>query len=216
MTNTAVSGSKTSANGSGRYVFSTTSSQFNIGITAIGSPGITNLRVFHVNDEALLSAGQVFGVQFKNRLAEANFGVIRFLNWQQGNTDQCDHMGDPEADVLCILCGIGISSVVLYAGLTANSGAAYSVNLPGFQLVDKATVIVRFNASNSSACTLNVNGTGNINILNAYSTPLSSSNFPVAQRIATLVYDATLGAWIKQGGDAAMLSTGISNGCPRS
>jgi hypothetical protein len=80
-------------------------------------------------------------------------------------------------------------------------------------------VIVKFNASNNAACTLNVNGTGAINILSEYSGPLSAdgNSYPVGgtwQSIATLVYDATLNAWIKQGGDVAIGSGGIDNGCP--
>ena len=81
-----VSGSLTSSSGTGRYVFSTTDTRLVVGISAIGNPRITNLQVFHVNDEAAINAGEVFGVKFKQRLAEANFGVVRFLNWQSGNT----------------------------------------------------------------------------------------------------------------------------------
>jgi hypothetical protein len=71
----------------------------------------------------------------------------------------------------------------------------------------------------SSASTLNVAGTGNINILSEYANALSSGNnaYPVGgswMSIATLVYDATLNAWIKQGGDVASGSAGINNGCP--
>jgi hypothetical protein len=216
MSNTPVSGSKSSTNGSGRYVFSTTANRFDIGISAIGSPRVTNLQVFHVNDEAALNAGQVFGVRFKQRLLEANFGVIRFLNWQLGNTTNVTTWATRKPISYVFYSGSEFRTS-LYAGLTTNVGAAYSVNVANFRLADKATVIVRFNASNSSACTLNVSGTGNINILNAYSTPLSSSNYIIGgtwQSIATLVYDATLNAWIKQGGDTALGSIGLNNGCP--
>lgn len=218
MRNSPVSGSKTSTNGSGRYVFSTIDTRFAIGIQAIGTPGISNLQVFHINDEAALNAGQVFGVKFKQRLAEANFGVIRFLNWQQGNTTNVTTWSTRKPISYVFYSGREFRGS-LYAGLTTNVGAAYSVRRPGFQLADKATVIVKFNASNNSACTLNVNGTGAINILSEYSTPLSAggNSYTVGgtwQSIATLVYDATLNAWIKQGGDVAIGSAGLDNGCP--
>jgi len=218
MSNTPVSGSKTSSNGSGRYVFSTTANRFNVGISAVGSPGVTNLQVFHVNDEAALNAGQVFGVRFKQRLAEANFGVIRFLNWQLGNTTNVTTWATRKPTTYVFYSGSEFRGS-LYAGLTTNVGAAYSAQLPGFKLADKATVIVKFNASNNSACTLNVNGTGAINILSAYTAALSSvtNSYPIGgawQSIATLVYDATLNAWIKQGGDVSLGSTGLNNGCP--
>ncbi len=218
MTNTAVSGSKTSTNGSGRYVFSTTDTRFVIGIRAIGTPRITNLQVFHVNDEAALNAGQVFGTRFQQRLAEANFGVLRFLNWQVGNTTNVTTWATRKPTSYVFYSGTEFRGG-LYAGLTTNSGAAYYANLAGFRLVDKATVIVKFNVSNAGPCTLNVSGTGNINILSSYGTPLSAggNNYPVGgtwQSIATLVYDATLNAWLKQGGDVASGSVGLNNGCP--
>lgn len=217
MSNTPVSGSRTSTNGSGRYVFSTNETRFSIGITAIGNPRISNLQVFHINDEAALNAGQVFGAKFKQRLAEANFGVIRFLNWQSGNTSNVTTWATRKPVSYVFYAGQEFRGS-LYAGLTTNAGSAYSATLPGFSLTDKATVIVKFNASSSGACTLNVNGTGAINILDAYSMPLSvgGNSFPIGgtwQSIATLVYDATLNAWIKQGGDATG-SAGLENGVP--
>jgi hypothetical protein len=218
MANTAVSGSKTSTNGSGRYVFSTSETRFVIGIRDIGNPYITNLRVFHANDEAALNLGQVFGEKFKQRLIEANFGVVRFLNWQYGNGTNVTTWATRKPISYVFYAGQEFRKS-LYAGLTTNVGAAYSASLPGFQLVDKATVIVRINASNNSACTLNVNGTGAFNILNESSGRLSSdtNSYPVGgtwQSLATLVFDATLNAWIKFGGDIAMGSAGLNNGCP--
>lgn len=215
MNNTLISGSKISVSGSGRYVFSTTDDRFYMGIESIGSPHITNLQVFHVDDEAALAAGNVFGVKFKARLVEANFGVLRFLNWIPGNTTNMTTWATrpPITGVCWGQCEFRAS---LFAGTTTNVGAAYSATLGGFALVDKATVHVRFNASNSSACTLNVSGTGAKNILDAYSGALSigGNSYPVAGVLATLVYDATLDAWIKQGGDVAEGNAGLNNGCP--
>jgi hypothetical protein len=218
MSNTPVSGSKTSTNGSGRYVFSTTETRFVIGIQSIGTPRISNLQVFHINDETALNAGQVFGAKFKQRLVEANFGVIRFLNWQSGNTTNVTTWATRKPITHVFYSGSEFRAS-LYAGLTTNVDASYSAQLPGFTLADKATVIVKFNASNNGACTLNVNGTGAINILNEYSGPLSSgSNSYIVggtwQSLATLVYDATLNGWIKQGGDIAVGSSGLNSGCP--
>ena len=216
MSNTAVSGSKTSTNGTGRYVFSATATQFTVGIAAIGNPHITNLQVFHVNDEAALNSGQVFGAKFKQRLSEANFGVIRFLNWQNGNTTNVTTWATRKPVTYAIYGGYEFRPS-LYAGLTANAGGDYSATLAGFQLVDKATIIVKFNASYNGVCTLNVNGTGKVNILSEYAEPLTSSSYPIGgtwQSYATLVYDATLNAWIKQGADNSRGSCGLDNGCP--
>jgi hypothetical protein len=217
MNNTPVSGNKTSTNGSGRYVFSTTDSRFVVGISAVGNPHITNMQVFYVNDEAALNAGQVFGARFKQRLMEANFGVVRFLNWQPGNVTNVTTWATRKPITYMTYLGSELRAS-LYAGFTTNAGAAYSATLPGFGLVDKAAVIVNFNAGHNGPCTLNVNGTGNINILSEYATPLVQWSYPIAgntsQTIATLIYDATLNAWIKQGADTASNSTGLNNGVP--
>ena len=43
------------------------------------------MRFVHEDDEALLDAGEVFGVKFKQTIAEGNIGVLRFLNWTDAN-----------------------------------------------------------------------------------------------------------------------------------
>jgi hypothetical protein len=218
MSTVPVSGSTTCTGGSGRYVFATKETRFVIGISAIGSPRISNLQVFHEKDEAALNSGQIFGAKFKERLIEANFGVIRFLNWQSGNTTNVTTWATRKPISYVFYAGSEFRPA-LYAGLTASKGNAYYAQLGGFQLSDKATVTVKFNASCNGPCTLNVSGTGDINVLSEYATPLSvgGNSFPIGgtwQSIATLVYDATLNAWIKQGGDVAIGSVGLDNGCP--
>jgi hypothetical protein len=217
LNGSAVSGNLTSSTGSGRYVFSTTDTRLVVGISAIGNPRISNLQVFHVNDEAALNAGQVFGVKFKQRLAEANFGVLRFLNWQSGNTTMVTTWATRKPLTYVFYQGHEYRAN-LYAGVTSLAGTSYSVGAPPSWsgLVDKATVIIRFGQGINSACTLNVGGSGSINILSDYGTALSSgwNNFPVAGVFATLVYDATLKAWLKQGGDVAFGNIGIDSGCP--
>ena len=218
MANTPVSGSRTSTNGTGRYVFSTTETRFVIGIYAIGNPRISNLQVFHVNDEAALNAGEVFGAKFKQRLVEANFGVIRFLNWQSGNTTNVTTWATRKPASYVFYAGSEFRGT-LYAGVTTSAGSAYSAAAPSTWpgLVDKATVIVKFNTSASGPCTLNVGGTGAVNILNQDCRALATDTYPIGgtwQSFATLVYDATLNAWIKQGGDRALGSTGIGNSAP--
>lgn len=220
MDNTLVSGSKTSAADSRRYVFSTADTRFVVGISAIGSPKITNIKVFHVDDETLINAGEVFGVKFKQRLVEGNIGVIRFLNWMRGNTTDITTWATRKPQTYAFYAGEEVRSA-LYAGTTTNVGNAYSVAAPSSWsgLVDKAAVHIVFNASatQSGTCSLNVGGTGAINVLNQYSGPLSTgtNSYPVAGTfvsMATLVYDAVLNAWIKRGGDLS--SAGIDNGVP--
>jgi hypothetical protein len=218
MDHVRVSGSKSSSSGRGRFVFSTSSARVVLGIQQIGSPHITNMKVFHAKDEAALEDGEVFGSRFKQRLLEANFGVIRFLNWQDANTSNVTTWASrkPESHVFYSASEFRPS---LYAGVTSNKGSHYRASLPGFKLVDKAIVIVKFNASCIGPCTLDISGTGPVNVLNEYSGPLSpGSNSYIEggtwRSLATLVYDDVLKSWIKFGGDVAFGSTGITNGCP--
>lgn len=227
---TVSGGSLTGSGGSMRYVFSTTGSSFDIRITAVP---ITNLVLCHVDDEAALTAGQVFGVKFKARLAEANFGVLRFLNWQYGNTTNVTLWNTRKSASYFGYAASELRSN-LFAGNTTNSGNAYSIASPVGLIhsstgaawtsggpLDKDTIHIVFNASatTSGTCSFNIFGAGAINILSEYSTALSISNnaYPIGgtyQSLATMVYDADLNAWIKQGGDAASNSSGITNGVP--
>lgn len=66
--------------------------------------------------------------------------------------------------------------------------------------------------------TLNINGTGAVPIKNVYGDPLTSagelpSNGGAIVRYGTLVYDAALNCWMKNGGTSSQ-SRGISNGTP--
>ena len=216
MQNTAVSGSKSSYTGAGRYVFTTTDDRFVFGISSVGSTHITNVKIFHEADETAVKAGEVFGTKFKQRLQQSNFGVIRFLNWQQGNTTNVTTWTTRRPVTFAYYAGSEFRASI-YAGTTTNSGAAYSATLPGFRLVDKAMVTVRFNASATGPCTLNINRTGAINILSQYAAPLESWAYPIGnswQSIATLVYDAKLNGWIKSGGDISSGYQGIESGVP--
>lgn len=146
MTNTLVSGSKTGSGGFGRYVFSTTSTgAFDVRIT---TAGVTNMKVFHVDDEAALNAGQVFGTKFLARLREANFGVIRFLNWINSNNSNITTWATRKP-VTHWSYGSSQKPIAIYGGVTTNSGSDYSCSAPsgGFSVTDKAMVSIVFNAS---------------------------------------------------------------------
>ena len=79
-------GSKTGSGATGnRFVFSTTDYRFLVGFSAATATP-SNLKVFHVDDEAELNAGQILGKKFRENWAYMNAGVIRFMDWQPGNT----------------------------------------------------------------------------------------------------------------------------------
>lgn len=210
-------GSKTGSGGSGSFEFSTTDFRFLVGHTTGGD--VSNLKVFHVDDEALVLAGEVFGVKFKERIAESLCGVIRFMDWQPGNTTNVTTWATRRPIDYVFYAG-GEFREANWAGGTSNSGDVFTALLTPSSwtgLVDKATVIVKWNASASGdAATLNVAGSGDIPIKDWYGnqTSVGANTRHLANMISTLIYDADLGAWIKHGGDNASLREGINNGVP--
>lgn len=198
-------GSLTSSGGSGRCVVSVgTDTRITVGISAIGSPRITNIRYCHVDDEATLDAGGMFGSVFKQRLIDLNPGIIRFLDRQLGNytnVSQWAHRRQPSY----VFYAESEQRPGIYAGVTSSSGDVYTVASPSTWsgLVDKATVTVKFNSSaTTDSATLNVGATGAKAIRSQYGavTSVDFNNRPVANVHATLVYDQDLDCWLKFGG----------------
>lgn len=217
MATTSTVGSKTGSGGSGSFEFSTTDFRFLVGHTTGGN--VSDMKVFHVDDEALVLAGEVFGVKFKERIAESLCGVIRFMDWQPGNTTNVTTWATRRPVDYVFYSGSEFRESI-WAGITTNSGDTYTAPLTPSDwqgLVDKATVIVQWNASASGdAATLNVAGTGDIPVRNWWGSQTSSGSNTraLANMISTLIYDADLGVWLKHGGDNSALRTGINNGVP--
>lgn len=145
---TLVSGSVSGANG--RFIFSTSSTSFNPGVTTMGSPYVTSISVMHVGDEAAWLAGEVFGTQFLAVMRQANFGVIRFLNWTLGNTSTVTTWASRKP--------VGYFSYTtwqwnpaLWAGQTTNSGNDYSLTFGSGAPVDKQTIHLQWNADSTVA-----------------------------------------------------------------
>lgn len=229
---TSPTGSKTSATADGgSFTFTPTSETIDIGISSIGATRVTDLKLYHINDDADILAGKVFGTEFKRLLkTEGRFGVIRFMDWQGTNTSAVTTWWTRRA-ASYVTYGSTEYRPSIYAGTTSNTGNDYTVSAPAMSsalgaawdgvLRNKTTVIVTFNvsATQSGLCSLDVGGTGAKNILNAYSYPLTvgGNSYPVGgstQSLATLIYDASLDAWIKQGGDLASNNQGLANGVP--
>ena len=148
-----------------------TASALNVSITGVGP---TKLQLYNVNDNNPNTT--TFTKKFLARLREAKFGVIRFLNWQVGNTtnvttwDTADrgvdyyqfNSGSLRIDLLCNLAG---------SGITTNSGADYTVSAPstwsgtpGSLPPDKATVHLVWNASSPTRTTVTFTGGGSSDI----------------------------------------------------
>lgn len=144
MSVSSPTGSTTSSTGSGRYEFLPNETRFFIGITTVGSPRITNMKVFHVDDEAALNAGEVFSSYFKNKIRTGNIGVIRFLGWYGAYTDGLNRTNIAKWDQrkpqsYAFYDGHEVRSGD-YAGSTSLSAQAYTVgNTPNsYTLADKS------------------------------------------------------------------------------
>lgn len=219
FTHILVSGSYSGVNGS--FVVTPTGTlhtngalRIDLGIISINVANpITNLEFFHVDDEARLDAGEVFGVKFKQRLAEANFGVLRFLDWVPANTSMVSNWAHRKPTTYVYYSGSEFNNS-LYAGETANVGNDYTVAKSGFLLTDKASVIVKWNADGSSdTATLNVEGTGAKAIKNEMG-DIIDGGWPLLGLFSFLVYDQDLDVWLKHGGSVGSGSAFLDNGVP--
>lgn len=231
---TTVSGGPTSS----PWRFSLTgATQLKVSITAIGSPRVTNMRLYNANDAAAQSLGEIFGTKFLQRLQQANIGVLRFLNWQNqniSNVSAWDNGQRPESyyqynssqwrsDLLCNLAG---------SGITSNSGADYSVSAPsawvtsGGKPADKSMVHVVWNASSPTSGTVSFAGGGSPNITWT-SHGLSNNNqvyftggtvppeitasvlgtFPITSYFVTVIDINTINVAVTEGGSVINCST---------
>lgn len=215
---TITGGSKTST-GSGRYVFSPgTDYRFNIGFSSATTTP-SDLKVFHVDDEDEINQGQILGKKFRQNWAFTGAGVIRFGDWQPMNTTNVTTWATRKPVNYVFYAGQEYRAS-LWGGVTTNVGNDYTAPItpsgwPG--LVDKAQVIVKFNASASSdTVTLNVAGTGAIPVKNWGGGNLSvgANTRPVANLFAALTYDSVLNVWMKVGGDNASGNSALQNGVP--
>lgn len=216
---TITGGSKTGALSAGnRYVFSSTSYSFLVGFSA-ATETPSNLQCFHVDDEDELNDGQVLGKKFREVWAYMGSpGVIRYLDWGPGNTTNQTTWATRKPVTYAFYQGHELRPS-LWGGVTTNVGDAYTAPITPsgwVGLVDKAQVIVRFNASaTTDAATLTVDGNTKT-IRDRVGDPTSTGNNtrPLINRLATLTYDQTLDVWIKNGGDTADGNHGINSGVP--
>lgn len=167
------SGSITTVSGSGtsspwRITLPSTVLSLSVRITSVGP---TDLRLYSRTEQTRLNAGKIFSAKFLERLVEGNFGVLRFLNWQNGNRSNAttwDTCNRPEgyfqyalsqfrADLLCNSAG---------SGITTNSGADYTVSAPSnwSGLVGKKAIHVVWNANSPTSGTATFAGGGSPNI----------------------------------------------------
>lgn len=205
---------QTGANG--RHVFlpgATTIDVFVSGVTTPGSVYPHPIALIHEDDEALYDADPL-AISPYWLSKHVKTGVWRTLDPVNSNFSNVVKFADRLPVSHWSFAAPRYPSQY-WAGSTSNVGDAYTATLSGFVLVDKAQVIVNFNADASgTAPTLDVSGTGIKTIRNEFGGTLSSSRRPKSGRVGTLTYDAVLDCWLKHGGDTNLFSQGIASGMP--
>lgn len=211
---TTISGSPTGTNG--RWVFTLTdtpvvlngvstdviSIDLGVGAWDAANP-VTQMRMYHADDEALVLAGEVFSPFFKQKLAEVGCGVFRTSNYAQMNTRQSPKWAY-RTPIDYATYGGAVYFPAIDAGTTTNSGDAFTATYAGgATLADKLLIHVAFNITPTGTTpTLNT-----IPIKDWAGNALTGSNKPQANRTWTLMYDSGLAAWL--GGDG-----GVDGGVP--
>jgi hypothetical protein len=225
-----VSGGSTTSAGNGRYVFSTTATRFDFHIT---NGPITNVIICHVDDEARITAGEVFGVKFKQTVSDMRFGVWRAgVGWQNSNTSQVTTWATRKPMTFYSYIAAE-RRAAWFAGTCTNTANAYvTASFPSQHAADGTSwtsgvpkdkdivhVIWGANATPSGGITLDIGTSGTpINVLDPYTNALATSTYPAqagtVNDFSTLVYDAQLNVWIKQGGDTTQFAKGFDNAVP--
>ena len=137
---TASGGSQSSSGSAnaGFFSFNMIGASLTFRITAVGSSSnyISNVKLFHVDDAALILTGKVFGTKFKQRLLEANFGVIRFLNYQVGNTTNVTNWASRKPVGYVYYNGFEYRSALYCTTGATRTVTAYSTNRPSIHSSD--------------------------------------------------------------------------------
>lgn len=165
-------GSVTTVSGSGtsspwRFTLTTTT-DLTVGITAVGP---TNMRLYNLSEKSRLDAGQYFSAKLLERLRQAKFSTLRFLDWQAGNSTNAtnwDNGNKPLDYYNLILSQFRRDALCNYAGsgMTTNSGGDYSVSAPSnwSGLVHGALVHAVWNANSPTSASVSFAGGGSPNI----------------------------------------------------
>lgn len=234
---TLVSGSKSSSAGTtgNRYEFSMSGSPSTdfivVGVASVlgSSAGsyITNLELYHLDDEIDRNNGGTFGAKFLAKLRESGVASLRFLG---AIGSGANGMNDTNITSWGARRPVGSVSyqgdeirLSLYAGSTTNSGDDYTISavLGTYAAGDGApvngeTMIVKWSASaTGNTITLTKGGVTYPVLRNDSTAHSNGSNNgrPASGQHHTLVFSSALSAWLNFGsGGVAPGRTYLTNG----
>jgi len=144
-------------------------------ITALGSPTGNNIRICHVDDEALLDAGEIFSPLYLSYMAQ--FGVVRDLGWGDSNFSTIVKWSDRKP-ITYWSYSEDRFPVEWLAGTCTSSGDTFSAALSGYVLADKSRAIVSFDKDQPSN-TITAITRGNPTVLT-----VGANTFIVGQKVA--------------------------------
>lgn len=201
----------------GEETFTPSSADVNLRINS-GST-VTDIVVMHEDDVASYDAGGIFSGPFLELMQSANWGVLRFLDWQWANITNMRYWADRKPENYVFYHGDELRAS-MYGGTTSGGTTNYTVSAPpGWAgLVDKAIVIVNWNATaTTNTPTLDVGGTGAKVLKYAWSDTLDASSRPnvgTGGNFSTCVYDQLLDCWLMFGGYPGSGGIFLRNGVP--
>jgi hypothetical protein len=194
---------------------------YTLNVQAAANLGSTNFALYHVSDESLwvnsaipCGSGQacIVGTLFKTRIQQANFKVLRDLDWTAGNGSNCatwasrkpiyyysyatsEIPNDPSSPRQYInSVGTGRSGGTIAYNAETD---VYSIALGSGGPVDKQTIHVLFPSTGTVRSKISLNGTMAVPILTSYgATP---SGGPSAESVYTLFFDAAINGWLLNG-----------------
>jgi len=181
---------------------------------------ISDLKFYSEKYSTNVAAGEIWSPDFLDRMRYYNGGVVRFLDWQAGNSTNVSLWAHRRPITYAYYAAPELRAS-LYQGSTTyalnGSSNDYAINLGAALPTDKQTIIVKFNANSAGATnTFSIdNGVTKYPMLRPYADALTSSaRWPSLNRKGTLVFDAQLQGWLKYGGDTQDFDWYLDNGVP--
>lgn len=195
-----------------------------------GGNQAANFAAFHINDETAYLASAtpcgsgkacLVGSQFKARVQQANFKVVRDLNWTNANLGSCSTWSTRKPATYFSYraqelrnAASGPGQYVNAAGgassgtISYNGGTdVYSVTLGTGAPVDKQTFLALIPTTGTTSSKISLNGNTNVPILGSGGQALTGSIIPTSGTVYVFVYDAVIGGVLE-------FTNGIDCGLP--
>lgn len=208
---TLVSGSLSGANG--RAVIAPIDTTLVIH-QRVTTHAFTKIGIVHADDEADYDAGEYWQQSLVDELIAAKIGDLRFMNDTRNNTSNIVTWAQ-RASLTHWNWKTSEITETRYGVAAKGAGDDYTATITGFTLVDKAYALVRYDTNSAGTTpTLDINGTG-VKTLKMYTgAELYEGRKPLAGKIAHVIYDADLDAYLTYGGNSVQNNLGLVAGIP--